>query len=200
MSWRAVFFLLLSLLIRLPANAHLAQEGNISIYAGPLLSRTQFNTTASGQGPENKTGLGLIVLGDINSRSSLEIGLFYFNKLYLIEKENQLLAEQTDMIHITMGYRRWLSESFALSAAFASGYSVGDVTVVQNTVIDGSLINTSARDVTEYGLDLSALFYVQLQKSWSLVFDTRYSYSLTAKKNEKANHMMILLGLQHPIR
>lgn len=195
MSFAGLLAFTMTTLITLPANSYVAQEGNISLYAGPLLNKTNFKTTASGlQAPDN-TGLGLVVLGDVNSTGSLEIGLFYFSKLYLVEQRGQFLAEETNLAHITMGYRRWLSSHLALSAAFASGYSVGDVQVVHNTITDGSLVNTSARDVTEYGLDLTISGFIELKKNMSVVLDARYSHSLTAKSGEKADHFMLMLGL-----
>lgn len=200
MSFIGLIILVLTTFIRLPAKAYDAQEGNVSLYAGPLMTRTNFNTTVSGLQAANKTGLGLVVLGDVSGTGSLEIGLFYFNKLYLIEQRGQFLAEQTDLAHITMGYRHWLNPALALSASFASGYAVGDVQVVHSTFTDGSMINTSARDVTEYGLDLAVSGFFEVKRNWSFVLDTRYSYSLTAKSGEKADHFSLMLGLHHSIQ
>jgi hypothetical protein len=174
-------------------------EGNISVYFGPFAQKTQLqNTTkvpASLATP--KLGFGTVVLGDINDSSSLEIGLFLKNKQYFREEGANYLGEETKLIHITMGYRHWLGKYFSGSITFYSDYSMGDVTVLQNTFATGSEIPTSARDTTEYGFDFALQSEIWEKDLNAVVLDLRFSKSVTNKVSEDADSYGLMLGYRY---
>ena len=138
-----------------------------------------------------------MVNGDINNKGSLEIGIFQMNKVYMREELGKFIGEQTALVHITMGYRRWFSEYVSGSLSLSSGYSMGSPKIVHSDFVPGSESNTSARDTTEYGFDLALQTELYSQPTYAVVFDARYSLSVTNKKNENADHYGMMLGLRH---
>jgi len=107
------------------------------------------------------------------------------------------VTEQTQLMHITMGYKRWLNERFAVSLAFFSSYSMGDPKIVHNDFAPGDEPTTSARDTTEYGFDLALQSELWQKDRIALILDSRYSRSLTNKPSESADHYGFLLGIRY---
>jgi hypothetical protein len=190
-----ISFLILSYSIH--SWAYEPSEGNVSIFLGPYIYKTNFKSTSTGATSPNLGGAGLVVLGDVNDKGSLEIGLFYLNKIFFRELAGQYIAEQTGVTQVTMGYRRWWNNWFSSSLSFYSAYSIGAPEIVHNDFAPGTEIDTSARDTTEYGFDLSLQTNVYEQGKWALDLDTRYSYSVTPKANENSDHYGVLLGLRY---
>lgn len=193
--------IVLILFYSISSIAYAPTEGNITSYFGPYWYRTNFLNSSMGTngGPYSPQlgGLGWIINGDISDRGSLEIGLFQMNKVYVREELGKYIAEQTALIHIAMGYRRWFNEYFSGSLTFFSAYSMGSPRVIYSDFASGAEIDTSARDITEYGFDFSLQADLLERPTYALVLDTRYSASVTAKKNENADHFGILLGVRY---
>lgn len=145
-------------------------------------------------------GLGLVVNGDVNTKGSLEIALFFLNKTYYREEAGKFIAEQTALTHFTMGYRRWFTDSFSSSLSFSSGYSMGTPRIVHSDFPIGSEIDTSAGDTVEYGFDLSLQKEILKQPAYVVVLDARYSMSVTNKKNENSDQFGILLGFRYSVQ
>ena len=179
--------------------AYAPQEGNITYYFGPYLYKTNFAGSNSGANSPNLLSLGLVVNGDVNEKGSLEIGIFQLNKIYFREDSGLFIGEQTALTHITMGYRRWLGEYFSTSLTFFSDYSMGSTKIVHSDFAVGSEINTSAKDTTEYGFDFAIQTELFSRPNYTVVLDTRYSWSVTNQKNEKADNYGVLLGVRYSI-
>ena len=179
--------------------AYAPQEGNITYYFGPYLYKTNFAGSNSGANSPNLLSLGLVVNGDVNEKGSLEIGIFQLNKIYFREDSGLFIGEQTALTHITMGYRRWLGEYFSTSLTFFSDYSMGSTKIVHSDFAVGSEINTSAKDTTEYGFDFAIQTELFRRPNYTVVLDTRYSWSVTNQKNEKADNYGVLLGVRYSI-
>lgn len=180
--------------------AYIPAEGNVTASYGPFLYRTNFS--GSTQLPPSAVlgNFAFVVNGDLTDKGSLEIGLFHLNKIYYRNLNERYLAEKTELIHITMGYRRWLGEKYSAGLAFFAAYSIGDYET-QHTESNVNLdIDTSARDTTEYGFDLS------LQREfWNLgpesaVLDLRYAYSISNKENEKGDHYGLFIAFRRVIQ
>jgi len=172
-------------------------EGNVSVYTGLFLSKTQVNTKTNSPESPNQIGLGAVVLGDVNKNGSLEIGLFLMDKDYYREENFNYIGEETRLIHIAMGYRRWISNYFSASLTFFSAYAMGDVIVTQNNIPPGNDVTTSARDATEYGFDFAAQYEVWEDDLNAVVLDLRYSKSVTAKSGEDSDHYGLLIGYRY---
>lgn len=180
--------------------AYEAREGNVTAMLGPTLGKTDFQGSASGATSPLLGGLGLIVLGDVNPRGSLEVAMLFANKSYARESAGLYMVEQTQNVHITMGYRWWLGRIFSTSLSFFSGNSIGDSQVVHSDFPPGQDIDTSARDIIEYGVDWSVQTELWHKDKMAVVLDTRYSLSLTPKENEKANHFGVMLGFRYLVQ
>lgn len=180
--------------------AYVPKEGNVSAILGPIISKTNFNGTDSQMRSPNSLGVGLFTQGDISDHGSLEIGLIHMNKVFFREQDGDFLAEQTEKMHISMGYRRWLSPSFSYSWAFYSSYSMGKPLVLEQKIATGHQLDTSARDITEYGFDFSIQSEIWERDPYSVIFNGFYSLSLTRKKNEYADHYGFILGLKYFIQ
>lgn len=172
-------------------------EGNVSIYTGPFFSKTRVNSKPNSPDAPNKLGLGAVVLGDINKNSSLEIGFFLMDKDYYREENLFFVGEETRLIHITMGYRRWFGNTFSASLTFFSAYAIGDVVVTRNDYPPGSGVTTSARDATEYGFDFAIQTELWEKDLNAVIFDIRYSKSVTSKATEDSDHYGVLIGYRY---
>lgn len=196
-KWAVILFIFFK---ALNSFAYVPAEGDVTAYFGPHLYKSNFEDTKTGADSPNLGGLALVVLGDVSEKGSLEIGMFYMNKIYLREEAGSYIAEQTGLMHITMGYRRWFSETFSGSISISSGHSMGDIKVVHSDFVPGTEATTSARDATEYGFDFSLLTELVRIKDFAVFFDARYALSVTAKKNENADHFAFLLALKFPVQ
>lgn len=181
--------------------AYRASEGDVSAYLGPFLYRTNYSGSATGaKGPDIQTGIGLVALGDINKKGSLEIGMIFLDKIYFREEQNKYIAEQTKLAHISMGYRRWLHEYLSASLSFYSAYSMGDPVILHSDFAPGREIDTSARDTTEYGFDLALQTDLWSNDEFAVVADARYSFSVTNKTAEKGDHYGVLIGVRYQLQ
>ena len=191
---------LLFLLLPLETLAYVPLEGNVTANLGIYFNRTNFGSTPSGIKAPGLRGFGIVANGDVNEKGALEIGMFHFDKVYFREYETKYFAEKTQVIHITMGYRRYLSELFSASLGLSSGYTMGEQTAYYTEFPKGQEPNTSARDVTEYGLELAAQMELWTRDRLGIVLDARYSYSLTSKENERADHYGALIMLRYLVQ
>jgi hypothetical protein len=191
---------LILLLTSTISHAYVPEEGRISIYGGPMWYKSYFTNTSNGAKSIEQGSTGLVVIGDINTLSSLEVGLFFLNKQYQRDLQGRILIEQTKLAHITMGYRRWLNEIFSLSFTLSSGYSMGDPEIIYTDFLPADNIDTSARDTTEYGLDISLQTELWKKEDLSVVLDTRFAKLFTAKDDEKADHFAVMLALQYKLQ
>lgn len=187
------------ILVALSENtfAYAPREGNVTALAGPFTSKANFAGSHLDLQAPQLGGFGLIALGDIDDKGSLEIGMIYMHKLYLRDVGPNHLVESMQSIHITMGYRRWLGERFSASLTFFSAYPMGDPEVIDQRLEPGFSMDTSAQDLTEYGLDFSLQTELWASGRYALVLDTRYSASLTSKKDERGDHYGALLGIRY---
>lgn len=180
--------------------AYTPKEGNINVILGPFVQKTNFQGSDSGAKASYLTGTGLIAQGDINDYSSLEIAMFYMPKIFIRDQVDKFLAERTQVLYVTMGYRYWLSPYFTAALAFFSSYTMGEKEVVHNDFPAGTDIDTSARDTTEYGFDFSLQQELWGNDRYAVITDARYSLSVTSKTNERGDHYGFLIGLKYFIQ
>ena len=179
--------------------AYKPQEGNVSAIFGPTLFKTNFGHANVGYESKRRTGLGLVALGDLNKNGAMEIGVFTLKKSYLKERDTKYIVQNAEILHITMGYRYYISERFSTSLTFFSGYALGNPETVYTDFSPTDPIDTSAKDNTEYGFDFAGQVELMSSKTLSLVLDVRYSLSLTPKEQEYADHFGLLFGLRYII-
>lgn len=141
-------------------------------------------------------GMGLIALGDFNNKGSIEIGLFHTNKVFYRRKGSGFIGEGTEIIHISMGYRRWWTERLSSSLSFFSSYSMGSPNIVYSEFSPRNLVDTSARDITEYGFDAAVQGDLKSWEKAALTLEGRYSHSVTPKDHERGDQWIIMLGLR----
>lgn len=180
--------------------AYSPKEGNVTATLGSFFYRTHFPGSAPGVKSPLFGDFSFIANGDISDHGALEVTMFHMQKLFVREQGGSYLAEQTELIHITMGYRRWLNSFFSVSIAFFSSYAMGDPRVIHNNLPSGSELTTSAHDITEYGFDFSLQTEVWKNQFYSILVDTRYSRSVTAKVNENSDHYGALIALKYVVQ
>jgi hypothetical protein len=193
---RIMTFILLSV----KSFAYSPAPGNGYISVGPLLSKTNFSNTNSGAQSPFQPGFGVVGLGDISSYSSIEVMMFYTNKFFFREHDSQILSEKTELLQISMGYRRYFSEFVSTAIDFYSSYSIGDPQIIHSDFLSGTDMNTSARDFTEYGFDFSLQFELWREKKSAFILDNRYSLSVTNKNQEYGNSYLFFLAYQQQIK
>ncbi len=141
-----------------------------------------------------------MIQGDINDHSALEIAMTKMNKVFYREENGNLLIEQTELMHIGMGYRKWFTPYFSGALDFFSSYTMGETNTIDRRVAAGNEFDTSASDITEYGFDLSLQGELWSSGRYAVVADARYSFTLTKKHAEKADHYGVLIGLRYFIQ
>lgn len=193
-----IFFIFLTL--SQLAWAYLPEPGNVTATLGSTVYKTDFRNSITGATSPFLGGVGLLAVGDIDTHGSLEIGLFDMHKIYFRQQEGQFIAEEKEVVHITMGYRRWLNSYLSTSLTFYSSYSLGAPTIVHSDFPPGTEIDTSARDTTEYGFDIALQSEVWNQEKFAVIADVRYSLSVTNKSHENSNHYGLFLGLRYLIQ
>ncbi|MFN7729945.1 MAG: hypothetical protein ACK5P7_12375 [Bdellovibrio sp.] len=172
----------------------------MSATIGPYFSRTNFEGSSSGAYTPYFGGLGIMALGDINDRASLELAWFTMPKVYVRQKGGLYLAEQIQTTQITMGYRQWLSSYLSAGLSFYSSYSIGDIKTVHSDFPKGQEIDTSASDKTEYGFDFSVQGQLWSDGFVTCILDGRYSLSVTSKEKENADHFGLFLALRYMVK
>lgn len=180
--------------------AYTPSEGKVSAILGPFLYKTNFQGSDSGAKSPYLGDFGLIAQGDLNNKGGLEIALLHMNKLFFRQSNGNYIAEKTELIHVTMGYRYWFTNYLAAGLSFYSAYSIGAPFVEHSDFPLNSNIDTSARDTTEYGFDLSLQSEVWSHENYAVILDARYSLSVTSKQNEDANLYGLLVGLKYMIQ
>lgn len=163
-------------------------------------SRTNAPGFGSDFKPPVKGGTGLLLVGDFNDHASLEISMFYMPQVFLRDVDEGHIAEQTQIMHIGMGYRRWWTHYFSTSLAFYSSYSMGEYKTLYTTLPPTTDVDTSARDITEYGFDFSAQGDLWSNDLWAVVLGGKYSLSVTSKKGEKSDQYGVLIGLRYMVQ
>ncbi len=193
-------FLGFTIFFAFKSYAYIPTEGNVTASYGLFLYKTNF--TGADQIPTSPIlgDLGFITNGDITDKGSLEIALFHMNKIYYRNINDLYLAEKTELIHISMGYRRWLSENWSVGLGFYGAYAIGDYQILHSDSNIDLQIDTSARDTVEYGLDFSIQYELWAKNKQSVFTDLRYSYSISNKENEKGDHYTLFLGYRTMIQ
>ncbi len=191
---------LMAILAPTQVSAYSPKEGNVLGSLGFILHRTNFETSHSGARAPWSGGIALVANGDVSDVGQLEVGLFHINKQYFRDVAAMYVGEVTEALHITMGYRRWVTSTFSVALAFSSAYSMGDVRELHNDFTPSPGIDTSARDSVEYGIDLSLQTELYSWPRYAIVLDGIYSLSVTGKPNEKADHYGAMIGLRYFIQ
>ena len=190
-----IFLILLS--FALETFAYLPREGNVTAVFGPYIYRTNYENSRLNMLSPWRGGFGLQANGDISDVGALEIGFYYMQKTFFMERFGKIIAEETELLHSTMGYRRWLLPWLSASLTLFSSYSIGEPRTVRNDFGAGKEPWTSAHDLTEYGLDFSVQTELWSQDRWAVLIDTRYSWSGTAKQGESADHYGAILAFRY---
>lgn len=188
----SLFFLIFYFI--LPSHAYLPKEGTIHGLFGTYLYKNNFENTSTGANSPILLDFGLIAQGDVNDTSAIEITVFHLHKIFLRDQANKYTSEETEAIHIGMGYRRWITSTFALGLSFYSAYSMGDPKMNHSDFSIGNELDTSARDNVEYGFDFSIQKEIWAQNQHSVIADARYSLSVTNKQNEKGDDYGLFLA------
>ena len=179
--------------------AYSPREGNVTVNFGPFFSKTRYDDPRSTY-DTSMSSFGLVTVGDINYKGALEIGIFHLHKSFFREQGPFELSEKTEMLHITMGYRWWLSRSWSTSTTFSSSYTMGTPLVIYNSFPADQQIPTSAEDLVEYGVDFALQRELWSHEDYGLVLDLRYGLSLTSKTQERGDHYGAMISLRYLVQ
>lgn len=193
-----LFFLMTMLFFSATAATHEPVGGDIRATAA--MFRLQSHARQDSFQNPWKGGLGLVVEGDVDHNGGLEIGMLYMEKLFAIHRDGMTVVEESKRMYISMGYRHWFNKRVSAAAAFFSSYQMGDGRTIRDDFPMGMTPKTSARDVTEYGFDLSVQYEPWSARNIALVLDGRYSWSVTPKPDEDANHYMAMVGIKYYVQ
>lgn len=196
-KYKLIIILIVNLINSYVAQAYEPRSGNISGTFGPYWSKTDYPSSHTDNYSPILTGFSIVANGDTGPWGSLEVAMIYAPRFYYREENNLAQLEKVARVHITMGYRWWLSPYFSTSLGLFSAYAIGDSAVEYTSYAPGTAIGTSATDITEYGLDLAVQSQVWGNDMFDVVVEARYSHSLTPKENEKSHHYGLSIGIRY---
>lgn len=142
-------------------------------------------------------GWGLNVTGDLNDHAAVEVELLLMRKNYYRRDQNYFASEETDLVHMALGYRRYFGSYFSGALDFYSAYSAGDPTTNYNDSDSTNPLITSAHDMTEYGFEASLMGEIYSNNRFSVITDLRYAKSITSKSDENGDHYSLMLGIRY---
>lgn len=199
-EFKLVIPVLLIVFFSLSASAYDPKEGNITATFGPFIYKTNFSGSDSGAKSPVLGGFGLVAAGDLTTYGSLEIAMIYMNKIFFRDDGGKYIAQKSQMMHITTGYRRWLNPYLSTSLALFTAYPMGDAETLHNDFVGTIAPDTSVSDLYETGLELAVQGQLWEHEKTAIILEVRYAYELTAKKNEHADHYGMMLGLRYYIQ
>jgi hypothetical protein len=188
------------LFFTLQSSAYTPKEGNVSAALGPYFYKTNFEGGPSRPVSPYFGDVGLLVQGDTSDHGSLEISLFHMNKAFFRDEGPNFLAEQVELMQVGLGYRWWLGHYLSLGFNFFSTYVMSEPSVINSSFAPGQTVNTSAQDITKYGLEFSIENEVWSYDRYAVILDARYAKLLTAKDNERADHYGLMVALRYFIQ
>lgn len=183
------------------AFSYVPERGNVTATLGPYIFRTNYE----GASEENLNsprmgGVSLTALGDVSDHGSLEVLMLYMNKIYFRTENAKSIAEKIQLMHITMGYRYWISNYLSASFGLYTSYPMGDSQVIRTDFTQSEDFSTTAGEKSESGLDIAVQVELWSKERFAIVMEGRYSYSLTKKANEFADHYGGSIGLRYFIQ
>lgn len=184
------------------AQAYEPKTGNITATLGPIASQLNMNRKPKGTNNPIMGGFGIVANGDLSHSNSLETAIFYSPRLYYRTHDDFEVIEKVKRVHITLGHRWYLNRYLSTSAGFFSSYAIGDSQpYFTNKPQDpNNIIDTSADDLTEYGVDLAVQSDIWFDKKIAVVAEARYSVGLTPKSNESTDHYALMLGIRYLVQ
>lgn len=194
------FASLLLLIVTPPSWAHQPEKGHFWLTGGPNAYQANFPSVPGYGVPPLMGGAGIMLEGDLDHHGGPEIGIFYKLNHYHRRDNLNHVVERVKRIYITMGYRHWVNSRFSGAAAVYSAYSIGDYTTLHHDYTNSrAVVNTSARDITEYGMDFSLQYEVYQSEFFTVLLDARYALNLTDKEHEDADEYGLLIGVKTPV-
>lgn len=180
-------------------GAYVPQRGNVNATLGPYVYKTVYSGIRE-QDNEGSTGLSLVANGDVSDHGSLEMAAIYMNKYYFRDDAGRSISEKTQVMHITIGYRRYWAPSFSTSVAVYTNYPMGETETIHTDFTDAENMFTSARANSESGLDLGLQGEIWNSGRYSVMAEFRYSYSIGKKSHEFADQYGGTIGLRYFIQ
>lgn len=189
MLLNSLFTFIFATLLTLTTLAYDPKEGNVSAAFGPTLYKPTFEAAGTNVPSASRTGFAVSVQGDLGPKSSLEISLFHLYKAYLVEKSNQFLEEETEIIQINIGYRRWLGQTFSAGLFFGSLYSLDEPKTIHSDFnLASAPPTTSANEATKYAAEVSLQTQIYERDNKFINLDFRYLHLLSPKADERGDH------------
>ena len=182
------------------AHAHETRDGRVHVSLGSLTYQTQYENDRDEVEAPIQGSLGLVVNGDVGEFGSLEVGMFYLDKLFLRELNNEVLVEKIKRLYMTIGYRRWVTDRFGIGLSAFTSYSMGDPDRIHSTSGGDPGFQTSAHDTSDHGVDASFLYEFYKKDGNIGVIDLRSSYSLSPREDEDGNHLALFIAFKKRTR
>lgn len=144
-------------------------------------------------------GAGITGEIDVGGRGGLEVGMFYYDGQYAVNRADLWLVERSTHIYIPIGYRYWLSNKLSFATSFYASFRIGKWTEIYRDPGITSDAVTSAQDITEYGFDFSISTDLYMGDKYTLVLDSRYLLPTTDKPDENSRAYVFLLGVKYRV-
>lgn len=200
MKFLSLFALVILLFSAKITFAYTPVGGNLTAILGAYIYKNNFNGSSTGANSPTMGSVTLIANGDIDDKSSLEIGLFFLNQFFFRELNNNFISENIRTAHVSVGYRRWWNEAFSTALAFYTSTPMGDPRIIHNDFAPSTDFGTSARDDIEYGFDGSVQAEVWRNNKIGVVIDARYSISVTNREHEHGDTYGALIGIKYLVQ
>lgn len=181
------------------AMDYIPQRGNINATVGPYVYQTNYSGIRS-ENNDILTGASLVANGDVSDHGSLEMAAIFMNKSYFRDIDGRNLSERTQVLHMTIAYRRYWAPSFSTSLGVYTNYPMGETTVLHTDFTDAEKVETSARTTSESGVDLAFQGELWSSGRYALMAELRYSYAIIRMSREFSDQYGGTIGIRYFIQ
>lgn len=144
-------------------------------------------------------GVALSARGYLRNQLILEADFIFTETQFIRQSGFEINNESVRRIHVPILFRWEFLEYFSLGAGVYASYRMGEVKMI-DTPPSGNILQTSAADSGEHGMEASVAFHWPLENSlFGFTVDARHGYSLTPRDNEERNYQSLLFIIDRKI-
>lgn len=193
------FQIVLSIVLLFYSHIISASESPVLVKLGYGGIQTSSNRTDN-RSLSVQNAFEISTLGKISERGYVSITATYFQKIYVRVFDNEILKEKNTAVQIGLGYAHQLNDTFRIGMDIGTHYRISDAEVVYISPGLDPVNDTSARDNTEYGINLGVGYNLlsPIDRKFGVDFDVKYFLSATPKNNETASHVTYILSVVLP--
>lgn len=169
------------------------QNPGMRLSAGPYFYKTMYESSYQDVMDSFHTGFAIVGEAASAESGSIEASIILMKKNYYRESSTGYVIESLPRVYLSLGYRYWFFSRLSMALSLGSNYSLGSYKREKTFGTGVDDLETSARDTTDYLLDVSLQVVLWKSKKDNVVLDTRYAKNFTTRADENANHIATMI-------